>query len=390
VHPVSGGTPEGAPHQTRQEPPIAAVDGLRGLAILLVLLCHGRILASGNAFDESLSAVLWGGWCGVDLFFVISGFLITGILYDARGSSRYYSSFYARRALRIFPLYYTFLFATLVVGPALFPEAYAASALEPSHHKWFWLYLYNVWAACRGLGSDWNALSITWSLCIEEHFYLFWPIVVACCSRRVLTSVCVATVAASFALRVVMGLCGAPAIAVYFLTPARLDGLAMGALIAVLVRGPQGMAGARVGIRSVIIALAAVLAGMLLLTGMMEAYQVYTRALGFTCLAVFFGGLLVQTLTAPTGSGLTGLFESRFLQVLGKYSYALYLLHQPVNGWLKPRVPFLGDWKVMGSALPGQTVYYVLAIGTSLALAFLSWHLLEKHFLRLKSFFPYR
>src|SRR5262245_34107051 len=103
---------------------VPALDGIRGLAILLVMATHFTLIEKGPWIDECVAAVGRFGWCGVDLFFVLSGFLITGILYDSKGSNQYFRSFYARRTLRIFPLYYAVLFLTVVVL-ALLPASFA-------------------------------------------------------------------------------------------------------------------------------------------------------------------------------------------------------------------------------------------------------------------------
>ena len=102
---------------------IPALDGVRGLAILLVLFYHTTIVEPGPWWATMLHATCRNfGWTGVDLFFVLSGFLITGILVDAKGRPNFLRNFYARRVLRIFPLYYAYLFAVLLIGPTLSTE----------------------------------------------------------------------------------------------------------------------------------------------------------------------------------------------------------------------------------------------------------------------------
>ena len=125
-----------------------ALDGLRGIAIILVLLHHYTILRPASELDRWIANVPLIGWSGVDLFFVLSGFLITGILIDARGSGRYFSSFYARRTLRIFPLYYLVVFLSLIVLPQ-FPACYdlLAGAGAPRDQWPYWLYLTNFTVA---------------------------------------------------------------------------------------------------------------------------------------------------------------------------------------------------------------------------------------------------
>src|SRR4051812_39004746 len=104
---------------------IPALDGLRGIAILLVLFHHFTIYRPDRGLDKWLANIPAAGWIGVDVFFVLSGFLITGILLDARDRRHYFRNFYARRALRIFPLYYLVVFVGLILLPKL-PDMHTA------------------------------------------------------------------------------------------------------------------------------------------------------------------------------------------------------------------------------------------------------------------------
>jgi peptidoglycan/LPS O-acetylase OafA/YrhL len=174
-----------------------ALDGLRGIAIILVLLHHYTILDPITPGEELLAQTVLIGWAGVDLFFVLSGFLITGILIDARGSNRYFSSFYARRTLRIFPLYYLIAFVTLLVLPRFANlHALLAGSGAPTEQWPYWLYLTNFAIASR---DDFlhGVLDITWSLAIEEQFYLVWAVVVWLCRPQALGWLCALIVVAA-------------------------------------------------------------------------------------------------------------------------------------------------------------------------------------------------
>ena len=178
------------------------LDGIRGLAIFAVLW-HHLVTFSGLEPAVRLDYHLWRtgswGWVGVDLFFVLSGFLITGILYDSRSSGRYYFNFFGRRALRILPLYYGVLAVAFLVVPA-FLAPRSAEALTRDQ-AWYWLYLINVKFAFDGWPEP-AYLGHFWSLAIEEQFYLIWPLVVRMLSRRRLLLVCMVCFLAALGLRV--------------------------------------------------------------------------------------------------------------------------------------------------------------------------------------------
>jgi peptidoglycan/LPS O-acetylase OafA/YrhL len=213
---------------------VRALDGLRGIAILLVLLRHVGEDGPARRAGGLVSAALQSGWLGVDVFFVLSGFLITGILLDARGDAArppdgYFLHFYARRALRIFPAYYVFLAIVLLIGQPQMPHG----------TWWYWTYLSNVMIARYGWpNAVWDTGHL-WSLAIEEQFYLVWPAIIAWTPRRRLPTVCLCVILSAFTLRAVLIHQGA-ALAGYVLTPARADTLALGALLAVALRsGPR-------------------------------------------------------------------------------------------------------------------------------------------------------
>jgi peptidoglycan/LPS O-acetylase OafA/YrhL len=219
---------------------VPALDGIRGLAILMVMLYH-LTLPPAAALDRVWAGIASFGWAGVDLFFVLSGFLITGILFDAKGGKHYFRNFYARRTLRIFPLYYAVMMVLLVIVPRL-PFAHAARYAAASGDQiWYWTYLSNF---ALGWRHEWNlgSLDLAWSLAIEEQFYLLWPAVVFLLGRRALIGICGAVIVAALAARTALTLWGAHPIPIHVLTPCRMDSLALGALVALAARGPRGVA----------------------------------------------------------------------------------------------------------------------------------------------------
>ncbi|HLL88149.1 MAG TPA: acyltransferase, partial [Tepidisphaeraceae bacterium] len=178
-----------------------ALDGLRGLAILLVMVSHYVAPpAGGGRWGLVFRRAADAGWVGVDLFFALSGFLITGILLDAKGKPGFFRNFFARRTLRVFPLYYGVLFVVCVLLPALGLLKLGV----PLSQRWLWLYATNLFPLLRsadGAGfffpNSWDLqFGHFWSLAVEEHFYLAWPLVVYALGRRPLMVTCAALMVA--------------------------------------------------------------------------------------------------------------------------------------------------------------------------------------------------
>ncbi len=398
-----------------------ALDGLRGLAILLVLIFHETVMVPNTAFDRAFLHVAYLGWCGVDLFFVLSGFLITGILFDTKGTENFFRNFYARRTLRIFPLYYAVVFFSLIILPAVGqmglvpPEKFANFGRIEGNEIWYWLYLSNFSIANEGRFLH-AILDISWSLAIEEQFYLLWPTVVYFCSRRALMRVCIGLVFLAIAWRtsLVFGFSRGPfvnPIGVYVMTPGRLDALAIGAWIALAVRVPGGIERTVAMARKTMPLAAFGVVAFVALDNMRRWFPPdfvdhrdahsfaghLMQCVGYTVFALFFAALLVLTLTAPAGTALGRFFHWRFMRMLGQYSYAMYLFHLPIRALIRDRVfgpgtasisPRFHFPTIMGSELPGQLLFYAVSTAATLVLAWLSWHCFEKHFLKLKRFFP--
>jgi peptidoglycan/LPS O-acetylase OafA/YrhL len=369
---------------------LPSLDGLRGIAIALVMLHHFTIYGGMRPvawMDRLYYKLGISAWCGVDLFFVLSGLLITGILIDAKGSSGYFRNFYARRALRIFPLYYGTLVIVFWVVPALVTGG-PAFAQETGAQHWYWTYLVNVrtalygWPAFLGLGHF-------WSLAVEEQFYLLWPAVVLVSNRRTLTRLCFALVAGSLLLRTGLAFGGWNA-AAYVLMPARMDALAVGALIAAAVRDPLWWQAVRCWAGRVGGMAAAGLGALFLFEGQLHQSAPLVETVGFTLTALLSGGLVVAALDGDQHRLISRALSSRPLRFLGRYSYGLYVFHHLLVFPLAAALPFIA-WtpRLAGSQLPGQLLFVVAATAASIAVALLSWYCWEQPFLRLKRFFPH-
>jgi peptidoglycan/LPS O-acetylase OafA/YrhL len=373
----------------RKSSHIPALDGLRGLAILAVMLSHITVMVPASPADRAYFQVVDSGWMGVDLFFVLSGFLITGILFDSRPNPHYFRNFYMRRVLRIFPLYYIYLTLMLVIAPHLHSAALAAQGTISGSSLWYWLYASNVRFAMHGFDSQ--VLSITWSLAVEEHFYLVWPVVVLTFGRRTLLWICLGIAAAALGLRIACVISEVRAVIPYTFTACRMDSLAIGAAVALLARGPVKLTRLRRP------AVFAVPLGALLVVALFAADRStfwanrWILSVGFTVISGVCAAALVLVLTGSGGSIPVRFLNSAILRKFGKYSYCLYLVHalvrSGVRDFLYKPARFL---TIAGSQIPGQLIFYVIVIGASLLIAILSWELVEKRILSLKRLFPER
>ncbi|MDB5174738.1 MAG: putative acyltransferase [Phycisphaerales bacterium] len=363
---------------------IPSLDGLRGVAILLVMFRHFGVQGSGTSTGvQIIHRAASAGWMGVDLFFVLSGFLITRILWDAKGSNGFFSTFYARRALRIFPLYYGVLLVLYVGVPILTRETI------PSRGAWWvWLYLSNIQGAMIGdfvRGTPHFDLGHLWSLAVEEQFYLVWPLAVFLLGRRGLLIACIVAIASAFVLRNGLLLAGFDYHAAYILTPCRMDGLAIGAGIALLLRTPEGIALCH---RLTVLLFVPCGLGLLVLFASRRGLDVngdrWVQVVGMSLTPVFFGSLIFLTILTPRGGLFERAFDRRWLRFFGRHAYGLYLFHPfLIRGAIRVARPF--------AASPLLTVLVIMLAGTgmSVGLAVLSFRFFENPINNLKRFFPY-
>jgi peptidoglycan/LPS O-acetylase OafA/YrhL len=372
---------------------IPALDGLRGIAIILVMLHHFTFYRPTSGIDAQIGSVVFFGWAGVDLFFVLSGFLITGILLDTRDSKNYFTSFYARRTLRIFPLYYLVLFFALVVLPN-FPEVDAVlggqAELTPAERvdtpDWpYWFYLTNVSIAERGWVHGW--LDVAWSLAIEEHFYLVWPLVIWLVPPRLAALLCAAILVVEPVARIYARAIDYPSLWVYVLTWYRLDGLAMGALLALAQRRGLFPLLDRWVLVVVIVGVAGIIA-CTILGGHTWWWNRRMQQYGYSLIAFTAGAMLVSAVNRPADSLWPRMLSTGWLRAFGKYSYALYLIHLPVMRAVREYVFDPLEYETI-APWSAQLLFYGGAAVPSFALAWLSWRFFEAPILRLKARFPY-
>ena len=355
---------------------------MRGIAILLVLLCH-LTQYGGMAPDGPWPDRVWRAWTlplglGVDLFFVLSGFLITGILLDTRDGPQYFRNFYARRILRIFPLYYATLALAFLLIPAVRRDA-----------VWYWTYLVNYRFADVG----WPRVPFLghfWTLAVEEQFYLVWPAVVFLVPRRVLPWVCVAAVGTSIWGRMGTFHEHLPPYA-NLATHLRLDGLALGGLLAWLARRPAGLT--RLRAPAIVLFWICAAATIYLFSHERDATPLMAeRVFKTTVMALGFAAFVLLAASAGPTSRLRAALCVPWLTRVGLYSYSLYVIHHVIliglhrHNWNLKRF----DAALFGSQLPAQILFAILVGGFCLALSALSYHQLESRFLALKRYFRYR
>jgi peptidoglycan/LPS O-acetylase OafA/YrhL len=360
---------------------IPALDALRGIAILAVTFYRFRLGPDDTSIaGETLQHLLHLGNRGVDLFFVLSGFLITGILYDAKNiDPHYFRNFYARRSLRIFPLYFGSLALFLLLLPAVttLPSAFDAPREQQA---WLWTYCSNILMSIRGTWC-FGALDHFWSLAVEEHFYFFWPLVIFLCTRKQACMLAIGLAAGAALARIALSVLSEPGVVVDVATWFRCDALLVGALFALLLRAPGGVARTRK------IAWCAFGLGLVLSLPSLLSPELRIKTIPHSTFALMFGGVVALAATSSPKSSVQWIWQNKILRMFGKYSYAMYVFQAPL-------IPLLAPWLTagiiadsVGSVLAGRLIYIATMSTLTFALALLSWNLLEKHCLKLKSRF---
>jgi peptidoglycan/LPS O-acetylase OafA/YrhL len=349
------------------------LDGLRGIAILAVLLFHLGGKLPGLHFEFASQY----GWAGVDLFFVISGFLITGILLGSVDSEHYFRNFYMRRVLRIWPLYFALLAFVFVLLPWAVPTLRAR--IFAQCHPWqsYLLFVQNFFVRDFGIGP----VGVTWSLAIEEQFYLVWPLLIFVLPRRALPFVLGGVIVLSPVIRGIAQWHGATPTNLYTRTLFRLDAISAGALLATWA----GTAEFRRA-TSARIAISCTAAGFVacaITIGLMPASAVCAN-LRFSALAFLCFGLVTSALLAEPSSLFYKSLTVPWLRYTGKICFGLYLLHVTVFDVLAPeRLAFLG------AGWAGNLAVLLVDFAAVFLLAWCSWKFFESPILAWKRKFEY-
>ena len=352
---------------------VKALDGLRGIAVILVVLYH--------CFNfNNLHLITKIGWIGVDLFFVLSGFLITGILLDTKHETNSYRNFIGRRTLRIFPLYYFIIFLFFLIT-RLTSIPHFNLLLE--NQIYFWTYTQNLFFALEGWPKGSEHLNHFWSLAIEEQFYLFWPALILTVNQKNVLRISLFLILICIALRNLVPLYPFS----YVFTLTRMDGLLAGGILAILIRENVKL------LEKIIPALL----GISFLT--ILAIYVFTQnfadnnplfiKIGYTLFDVFFGGIIIMIFeTGKIGSHLRAILERKFLLFFGKYSYGIYVYHWILFCFLNPRL--LNFYGKFNSAIIDPQIFAALTCTImAIIISYISYNLFEKQFLKLKKYFSY-
>lgn len=347
---------------------INILDGFRGVAVILVLLYHYLPFFSF-------------GWVGVDLFFVLSGFLITGKLIESLGSKKYFLSFYCKRLLRIVPLYYLILLLLFVLLPAALPSFVSGSVNQLFSQQWhYWFFTVNIHDAFNGWPDNVTLVPL-WSLACEMQFYLFWPFVVLLFyrpSNNKFITVLIVFIAAAILFRL-FGNAGhyfSSAFS-YVLLPARLDAFSIGAMLYIFVNDERFARLLKTGWKISVVCLALILVVVFCQGGSWHLDDMLASQAGYTLNALFWGGLMGSAIQG--NNGFRRFFSNGWLMNAGKYSYAIYILHVPV------KVVLL---KFSGGPSTASGSYYLIILVAAVAtilFSIISFHLIEKRFLRLKT-----
>jgi peptidoglycan/LPS O-acetylase OafA/YrhL len=367
---------------------LPCLDGVRGIAILWVALFH---FLPNSHREPGWANVLFEftgtGWLGVDLFFVLSGFLITRILVQTRDEPRRFRNFYARRCLRIFPLYYGVLltvFAAVWLNPAFDTPSFRENIA--AHQAWLWLYGTNWFLWLQGdwvLSSDWFEANHFWSLAVEEQFYLVWPLLVWRLPRRALAPVLAGLIVCFAGIRL------ANAVWDIDLPHFRMDGLFVGALLYLVLA--DGRLRPVIGQWAMRLFPAGVVFFVVLTLWRDHGLRPEDRlvsSVGISVLLAVMACGIAAALAAPETSWGYRALNARVLTAFGKYSYGIYVYHVLFR-------PFIQEELINGSTMPaplntsiaGHFAACAVLLAGSFAAAWLSYHVYEKRFLELKRLF---
>jgi peptidoglycan/LPS O-acetylase OafA/YrhL len=351
------------------------LDGLRGIAVLVVVF-HNAGTAQVTAASRFMKALFYThayGWVGVQLFFALSGFLITGALLDHRSPSRREALrwFWIRRVLRIFPLYYATLLPLSLV--TISQSVFVSDFGSPRDLWWYWTYLSN-WAQPRGHVI--NVLGHFWSLSIEEQFYATWPLLVLFCRPRAVLRISIVLVVVSLLLRIGLSFNGLTEL-VYENTFTRMDALALGAAAAIVARDAALLKRVAPLLGGIMVGSLGVLLAMAPFTHAFNREDPRVQTAGYFFLSLLSAALVLWGVVHE-GAPRARWLAAPWLRWFGKYSYGIYVLHFPFEvllvRWLGPTINGSAAVLAFGAWALHETLVFSFAVGAALV----SWRFVEQ------------
>jgi peptidoglycan/LPS O-acetylase OafA/YrhL len=375
-------SPPSAPTATPSKVHLPALDGVRAIAILMVVVYHSVNGLPGMTFAQNVVMRLASqGWLGVDLFFILSGFLITGILMDARESAHALRNFYARRVLRIVPVYVLFvMFSLWLAGPIGTSSPDEVAQLHQTQ-AWYWTYSLNILIALR----NWSAITFPtghlWSLAVEEQFYLLWPLAVLLMSPLMLRRTALACIAGAELCRIAFVLAGVDGHVNFVLLPTRMDTLAAGAFLACAYRDPALWSRVLRARQSL-----SLLALVLVLATILYRHTIDNQE-SFEQLVFFPATVALGVVIVSSAAAGNAWLSNRTLGFIAKISYGMYVWHLVVMRLILTKVSV----PETDAPLAWWSFYAIMMGGTicgTIVVALISWYAFERPFLALKRFVP--
>lgn len=343
-----------------------ALDGLRGLAVLMIIFYHN--------FDYLRFTS--SSWIGLDLFFVLSGFLITEILLKKRNSSHFLKNFYTRRALRILPVYYLSIFLFLFVLPRIIQFHFSIQYFL-MHQQWFWLEIQNWLFILKPDGNN-NYLNHFWSLALEEQFYLFSPVIILLIKPiQKFISFLFFVLLLVIMMRLILWnlkIGDISYINLYAFT--RVDGLCIGSLLAIFkYQGTFELSKFNRTLALIFISLAFIILPFFKI--ILHSKLPYRACCLFPAISIFWGLIVWSSIRG--NSVIKSFFDNGTLKYFGKISYGLYIFHWPIDRIIRSSQVSYG-W---------LDNLYLSIMATALAIlsAIISYYSIEKYFLSLKRHF---
>lgn len=370
---------------------IPVLDGIRAYAVLLVCLVHFFQVDETALYETHkylgifLFKISQIGLRGVELFFLLSGFLITGILLDSKKSETFFKSFYARRFLRIFPLYYFVLAVSFILLPQII-EVDEPGKLVINNQAWLWTYNSNLsyYFEFSGWDASTNFPSFGhfWSLSVEEHFYIFWPLIIYFTKEKWISKVLIGITLGSLAI-VLFDYFSEGLIPILKWSTFKGAGvLSIGGLIALNRRNSFNWLRLTKFAKQIIIP-----AGILFLASnfIPRKYELLDTA-SFLTSILFFTLLII---TAIDGNKITNkLFSHKWLYLIGKISYGIYIYHGLLRPYFKECF-YEGILYQINNGIIVSIIYTIVCTAISIIISWISWTIIEKPVLKLKRFFNY-